>query len=950
MDPSDSACVEFLKPKTVPEGLVALGTVVQISEIQIKLQITGGITCLVDRFNVSQSFTEFLEEHDRTYNGSKPPPRLGSMFKKGQQYVCKIVERRPRKGYVEALDIIASLDPLSIQEDNLPKTLLAIPNVPLQCAVKSIEDHGYQMDIGFKGLTGFLTFDDADAFCKKHYDGKKFVKGQIVRCCLKECMKSDSDLRVVHLTLDKEAKKLSAFTKEKVTQNLLTEKCVLPGSKSFLTVMKVSKEGLVVNFMNEFAGFVSTNHLREEWHNPKENYKISDQISCSVLYFNPLTKLFALSIRSNTKKTMSYFMKNYHVGKIIRNAQVISVNGTKSITFKVHDHYKAISNVRDALDEDVSTMTKDELSSALDSSFPDKSKHRCRIKSINLADLVLVLSLRQDFMEQSFMSVEELKAGDFIEAVVKKYVNDGIIVTFGLNLRAIILNNDLHDYVSAKSYKRYPIGKTIKCRILKIDHSKQPSRVYLTNKEQLMSPDLVVVGSYGKSLVGKSTFATIAKVGPNGLIVELFNNVKGFIPRKFLSSVMIKETSDLFKVGQITPCVVYRTDPNRRSLMLGAVPFKEILKMKRQKKAENKTKNELKRLDKGNHLKEKQMTSEEKIVKPSKLQLVVKEEKQDDVNKVRFEDSDDQDASSTSSLSSDESGDDDEKQHTDSESTNLIKSRRQRSEEAKVREEKLREIEKNMMDPNRPAQSIPDFERLLLATPNSADAWIKYSKFFIDNVETEKARIVCRRALKTISFRLEKEKLKVWLHLISIEAKFGGLEKLRATIEEAEQTNDRMSLYRGVVKVLSTCGEFDEAERICELMLKTDGKSVNVWIDYILFCMEHRKDIEKARTIFSKACKVLFKSDLVVIKSRFAQLEFKFGEVERGKTMFENLLSDNPKRVDLWKVYGDMIKKFGTRQLDNEMVQQQNEQILQRIAESIELVSKKGRKKQKTST
>ena len=54
-------------------------------------------------------------------------------------------------------------------------------------------------------------------------------------------------------------------------------------------------------------------------------------------------------------------------------------------------------------------------------------------------------------------------------------------------------------------------------------------------------------------------------------------------------------------------------------------------------------------------------------------------------------------------------------------------------------------------------------------------------------------------------------------------------------------------------------------------------------------------------------------SDVEVI-AKFAQLEFREGEAERGKTMFENVLSSYPKRTDLWSVYIDMVTKLGELQ------------------------------------
>ena len=45
----------------------------------------------------------------------------------------------------------------------------------------------------------------------------------------------------------------------------------------------------------------------------------------------------------------------------------------------------------------------------------------------------------------------------------------------------------------------------------------------------------------------------------------------------------------------------------------------------------------------------------------------------------------------------------------------------------------------------------------------------------------------------------------------------------------------------------------------------------------------------------------------VTIILKFAQFEFKYGDIERGRTMFESLLSSYPRRVDLWCVYLDMM-------------------------------------------
>lgn len=926
-DPSENVCVELLRPKTVPEDLVALGTVVQVTEVHIKLQITGGIICIVDAQSVNQIYAASIEQHVQAGRGLNAPPRLDHLFKRGQQYICKVIERRARKGYADAQDIIATLNPADIMEDTIPKIYLSIPQIPIQGVVQSIEDHGYQMDIGFKGVTGFLAFSEIQDAPKE-----KFCLGQVIRCCTKSALPADDSSRVVQLSLNKEMLVKSKFSQEKVNDHMLNEACILPGAKSFLTVMKVRRDGLIVNFMNEFAGFVSASHLRDDWHTPQDNYKISDTFPCRVLYYNKLTKTFALSIKHKPKDKLKYFIQNYQIGQIIKRARVSHIDGIKAVIFKLDDSNKAIANIRDCLDTDVATMTKDEILTELDTMFPEKSKHTCRIKSINLADMHVILSLRKEFLEMSHVSVEQLEPADLIEAQVKKHVKDGIVVSFGLNLRAIILNQDLHELGSANVHKKYPINSQISCRVLKVDHRKQPPKVYLTNKQQLMDPNLDVVDSYDVSHRGKTTHATVIKVRPDGLIVELFNNVKGFVPVRFMSHSKIGNTHDLFKAGQVAQsCVVYEADASRRRLLLGLVELEAITKAKKDHKKAKAERKELKKLAKING-KAAQTSNKRKLESSASDTKSNKKLMQNPEPIAR-----------SSDMAEDEDDKNDEIENNQENSLKIIKSRRIRSEEAALREEALRKAERDLLDPNREPQSVPDFERLLIKSPNSADAWIKYSKYFLDNVETEKARIVCRRALRQISFRLEREKLKVWLFLIKIEAKYGGVDKLRGAIEEAAQVNDLISLNQGAAKVLAGCNQLDEAERLHELLLKSHGsKSCEVWNSYLQFLMEHKKEPEKARALYAKASKSSVDSE--PISSRMAQLEFRFGSVERGKTMFENLLSNCPKRTDLWNVYAAMIKKYGTREVDTDDVREHNEQILNRIAENIDVVAKKSKK------
>jgi rRNA biogenesis protein RRP5 len=46
--------------------------------------------------------------------------------------------------------------------------------------------------------------------------------------------------------------------------------------------------------------------------------------------------------------------------------------------------------------------------------------------------------------------------------------------------------------------------------------------------------------------------------------------------------------------------------------------------------------------------------------------------------------------------------------------------------------------------------------------------------------------------------------------------------------------------------------------------------------------------------------------------NKFGQLEFKYGDQERAKNLYEKLLASYPKRTDLWSIYIDMLIKYDT--------------------------------------
>lgn len=92
--------------------------------------------------------------------------------------------------------------------------------------------------------------------------------------------------------------------------------------------------------------------------------------------------------------------------------------------------------------------------------------------------------------------------------------------------------------------------------------------------------------------------------------------------------------------------------------------------------------------------------------------------------------------------------------------------------------------------------------------------------------------------------------------------------------------------------------------------MKKFSQSSQVWTEAGLFFLKQR-NVEESRKTLQKSLQSLPKRKHIETISRFAIMEFKYGEAERGRTIFEGIMSSYPKRVDLWSVYLDMEIKCG---------------------------------------
>lgn len=209
--------------------------------------------------------------------------------------------------------------------------------------------------------------------------------------------------------------------------------------------------------------------------------------------------------------------------------------------------------------------------------------------------------------------------------------------------------------------------------------------------------------------------------------------------------------------------------------------------------------------------------------------------------------------------------------------------------------------------------SEAEFEQLLLSSPSASYVWIKYMALLISLGELDRARATADRALQTISFQEDKERFNVWVAYLNAENAYGTEEGTLALLSRALAHTDARKLYLAALDIFDRTDKSALAEQCLKAMTRKFSGSVEVWLRAVRYRLA-RGEAEAARRTLDHSLQSLPKFEHVRMISQAALLEFKAGDPERGRSLFEGVLRSYPRRLDLWSVYLDQEIAAGDAQ------------------------------------
>ncbi len=550
--------------------------------------------------NISSIYTNILKNFK---NDTNELSTLLQMYKKGEIVRCKVLNYKDKKLYL-------TIEPEQINQGLTFKNL--DENMVVTGSVKTKEDHGYTIDLGFDNLTAFYKTNDFDL--------------SLGQSALFKLIKKPTS-RSINVNLCNQSKESIFYD----LNNKYQFDSFLPGTHlNGCTVDKVGKSGIQLNISNQLIGYVHSNHIpqakraylvvSESDSKKKPAFSNGEKINATIIFINPYARVVYLSLlphlidSTKNAKISDLFTHNKNedslkLGQILDDVQVnmhthkgifVKFNGPNSkqcTGFIPKRHLFDNNNENKQEDEndndDEEDAEKDSDGSKLkktkrdsrnmkrediEKSFPLNSKLKARIYDFNLIEDLILLSSRKSILNSAFMNYDELKVGQIVNCTIKKVnlENGGVNVSLSEFVTGFIPKIHTSDVPLSENLiqRKYKTGKEVKCKIVQLNPDEK--RCVLTAKKTLIKSKLPLISSFDDLTSGMETYGVVVSIQSYGLLLGFFNDIKGLLPRQFIStSTLLKnpnqDLKELYYIGQLIKCKVFNFDKNKQQIKLSLI-------------------------------------------------------------------------------------------------------------------------------------------------------------------------------------------------------------------------------------------------------------------------------------------------------------------------------------------------------------------------------------------
>ncbi|XP_074276479.1 rRNA biogenesis protein RRP5 [Silene latifolia] len=537
---------------------------------------------------------------------------------------------------------------------------------------------------------------------------------------------------------------------------------------------------------------------------------------------------------------------------------------------------------------------------------------KCKVLEISHSDLGNVhidLSLRS-FVEGSsrFDNIEELEPGMEVKGYVKSVTPKGCFVLISRNIDAKILISNLSDEFIKDPAKEFPVGKLVSGKILSVEPLSK--RVEVTLK---VGGNSSLKSELSDLNVGDVIKGRIKRVESFGLFIVIDNTkLTGLCHVSEVSDDHIDNLEDKFRAGDRVIAKIKKLDVERQRISLGMKSsdlMDEDIAISSSSLSSDEGSEDFDAVDD---------SASNMNIGVSQISHSVSEVEHE--NELAIAQVESRASVPPLEVTLDDVEEDGVDERFDLKESQIVgvldeKNKRRAMKKAKEdRELEIRAAEQRLLEKDAP-KTTDEFEKVVRTSPNNSFVWIKFMQFMLSTADVEGARSVAERALKTINITYETEKLNVWVAYLNLENQYGNPREEAVTnlFQRALQYCDPLKLHLELLGLYERTEQHKLADELLGKMVKKFKQSFEVWLRQIQWLMKQKPD--EVDNMIKRALLSLPYHEHIKFLSQAAILEFKIGIPDRGRSTFEKMLREYPKRTDLWSVYLDQEIRLGDADL-----------------------------------
>lgn len=497
--------------------------------------------------------------------------------------------------------------------------------------------------------------------------------------------------------------------------------------------------------------------------------------------------------------------------------------------------------------------------------------------------------------------IEDLHPDMIVKGYIKNVTPKGCFIMLSRNIDAKILLSNLSDQYVKEPEKEFPIGKLVIGRVTSVEPLSNRVEVTLKTSTGPNTPKFEIT-DLSKFHVGDVISGRIKRVESFGLFIAIENtNMVGLCHVSEISDNHIENIEANYRTGERVNATILKVDVERHRISLGmknSYMRDEIMsQIPSEEESDKPIANGMKSITSMNSsfLGTLNMDVEDEI---NQFPILSQAQERADIPPldVSLDDCDQYGVNNTISQS---------EGHANEEDTKKEKHKRREKKKAKEEREKQISVAEGRLQGDHEPTTVDDFEKQIRKYPNDSFNWIKYMDFMISMADVEEAHKIAERALKRINMQEEKEKLNIWKAYFNLENKYGNPreEAVMKVFQRALQHNDPKKVYLALLGMYERTEQHNLADELLNKMTKKFKHSCKVWLRRIQSLLKQNQD--GIQSLIDRASLSLPKHKHIKFFSKTAILEFKIGVPDRGRTMFEKILQEYPKRTDLWSVYLD---------------------------------------------